>query len=89
MVDGNPMTLQKTIAPPAVAISISESPDMSMLGLSDGHLRDAMAEIALQLLASGTSLPMEVIYALTALPNCCSNCLCVIKITQDTAERLR
>ena len=56
MVDGNPMTLQKTIAPPAVAISISESPDMSMLGLSDGHLRDAMAEIALQLLASGTSL---------------------------------
>ncbi|MCY3954821.1 MAG: hypothetical protein OXF47_02355 [Nitrospira sp.] len=50
------MTFQKTKVPPTVAISISESPDMSMFGLSDGHLRDAMAEIALQLLASGTSL---------------------------------
>lgn len=50
------MTFQKTTAPSTVAISISESPDMSVFGLSDGHLRDAMAEIALQLLASGTSL---------------------------------
>ena len=40
----------------AVGISVSESPDMQALGLSDGHLRDAMAEIALQVLASGTSL---------------------------------
>ena len=41
---------------PAIGISISESPDMPALGLSDGHLRDAMAEIALRLLASGRSL---------------------------------
>ena len=42
--------------PPTAAISISESPDMPALGLSDGHLQDASAEIALHLLASGTSL---------------------------------
>ena len=42
--------------PPTAAISISESPDMPALGLSDGHLQDAMAEIALHLLATGTSL---------------------------------
>jgi hypothetical protein len=40
----------------AVGISVSESPDLQPLGLSDGHLRDAMAEIALHVLASGTSL---------------------------------
>ena len=50
------MTFQKTKVSPTVAISIAESPDMSMFGLSDEHLRDAMAEIALQLLASGMSL---------------------------------
>ncbi len=50
------MSFQKTQEVPAVAISISESPDMAVLGLSKGHLRDAMAEIALHLLASGTSL---------------------------------
>ncbi len=50
------MTLQKTRPMPTVAISTSESPDMAVLGLSDEHLQDAMAEIALHLLASGTSL---------------------------------
>lgn len=50
------MSFQKTQEPPAVAISISESPDMATLGLSEGHLQDAMAEIALRLLSSGTSL---------------------------------
>ena len=50
------MTAPYTTAPPAVAISISESPDLKALGLSKGHLRDAMAEIALYLLASGRSL---------------------------------
>ena len=50
------MTQQRPVGGPAVAISVSESPDMRVLGLSDGHLRDAMAEIALHLLASGTSL---------------------------------
>ncbi len=50
------MTLSQTETLPSVGISISESPDLGVLGLSDGHLRDAMAEIALHLLASGTSL---------------------------------
>ena len=50
------MTLQKGDATPTVAISTSESPDMAVLGLSDEHLQDAMAEIALHLLSSGTSL---------------------------------
>ncbi len=50
------MRLQKAQTTPSVAISISESPDMTVLGLSDGHLQDAMAEIALHLLSSGMSL---------------------------------
>ena len=50
------MTPSQSNASPAVGISISESPDLQILGLSDGHLRDAMAEVALQLLASGASL---------------------------------
>ena len=50
------MTASRTETPPAVGSSISESPDLKALGLSDGHLRDAMAEIALPLLASGRSL---------------------------------
>lgn len=50
------MTVQKTTVLPTVAISTSESPDMAALGLSEAHLRDAMAELALQLLSSGTSL---------------------------------
>ena len=40
----------------AIGVSISESPDLGALGLSDGHLRDAMAETALEVLASGWSL---------------------------------
>jgi SLOG cluster2 len=39
-----------------IAISASESPDMPALGLSDEHLRDAMAEIARHLLALGARL---------------------------------
>ena len=45
-----------TIAGRTVAISVSESPDMAVLGLSDAHLRDAMDRLALHLLASGASL---------------------------------
>ena len=45
-----------TTTPPTVAISTSESPDMPALGLSDEHLREAAAEIALSMLASGRSL---------------------------------
>ena len=50
------MTSSHTETSTAVGISVSESPDLRALGLSDGHLRDAMAEIALDLLASGRSL---------------------------------
>lgn len=50
------MAYMPTIAGRTVAISISESPDMAVLGLSDAHLRDAMDRLALHLLASGASL---------------------------------
>ena len=39
-----------------IAVSTSESPDMDVLGLSDEHLRDAMAEIARHVLSFGSSL---------------------------------
>ena len=39
-----------------VAVSTSESPDMQAMGLSHAHLRDAMAEVALHLIASGARL---------------------------------
>ena len=42
--------------PMTVAISTSDSPDMATLGLSEGHLKEAMAELALQLLASDLNL---------------------------------
>ena len=50
------MTPSHTEISGAVGVSVSESPDLRALGLSDGHLRDAMAEIALHVLASGRSL---------------------------------
>ncbi len=50
------MTAPDTGRLTAVGVSVSESPDLWALGLSDGHLRDAMAEIALLVLASGRSL---------------------------------
>lgn len=39
-----------------VAISTSDSPDMVALGLSEGHLKEIAAELALQLLAANTNL---------------------------------
>ena len=39
-----------------IAVSTSESPDMAILGLSDEHLRDAMAEIARHVLKFGSRL---------------------------------
>ena len=39
-----------------VAASVSENPDLQPLGLSDGHLRDAMETLASQLLAFGYRL---------------------------------
>ena len=50
------MAYMPTIAGNTVAISISESPDMSVFGLSDAHLRDAMDRLALLMLSSGARL---------------------------------
>ncbi|MDR2332579.1 MAG: hypothetical protein LBE61_03770 [Burkholderiaceae bacterium] len=50
------MSYQEILGQKTIAISISESPDMSILGLGDEHLRDAMTEIARHLLALGARL---------------------------------
>lgn len=50
------MKLVSTRPPMVVAISISESPDMTVFGLSSGHLEDTMYEIAMHLLANGANL---------------------------------
>lgn len=50
------MTTVQTSNPQTVGISISESPDMTSFGLSDGHIRDAMIDIATHLLAAGDNL---------------------------------
>ena len=50
------MSAIDTQTPRIVAISMSESPDMAVLGFSEGHLREAVAEFAIYLLASGTNL---------------------------------
>ena len=42
--------------PKTIAISTSDSPDIATLGLSEGHLREAVAEVAIYVLASGASL---------------------------------
>ena len=42
--------------PSVIAISTSESPDLAALGLSDGHLRNATAEIVTHVLACGANL---------------------------------
>jgi hypothetical protein len=50
------MSYRQALGQRVIAISASESPDMLELGLSDEHLRDAMAEIARHLLALGARL---------------------------------
>ena len=50
------MTTQDNRKPKTIGISISDSPDMKALGLGNGHLRDAMTEVATYLLASGDDL---------------------------------
>ena len=42
--------------PKIIAISMSDSPDMAVLGFSEDHLREAVAEFAIYLLASGSNL---------------------------------
>jgi hypothetical protein len=50
------MSYQEVLSQRSIAISASDSPDMPALGLSEEHLRDAMAEIARHLLALGARL---------------------------------
>ncbi|MBF0528214.1 MAG: hypothetical protein HQK55_02860 [Deltaproteobacteria bacterium] len=50
------MSYREALSNRTMAISTSESPDMLVLGLSNQHLRDAMAEIARHLLACGATL---------------------------------
>lgn len=50
------MSPMKQRKPLRIAISTSDSPDMVALGLSEGHLKEATAELALQLLAASTNL---------------------------------
>lgn len=50
------MSYREPLSQKAIAIAISESPDMAALGLGPEHLRDAMAEIARHLLAMGARL---------------------------------
>ena len=50
------MTYREPLSQKAIGISIAESQDMEALGLSEEHLRDAMAEIARHLLAMGARL---------------------------------
>ena len=50
------MTTQEYRRPKTIGISISDSPDMRMLGLGNGHLRDAMTEVAIYLMSSGDDL---------------------------------
>lgn len=50
------MTYKEPLSQKAVAISISESDDLAVLGLAQEHLRDAMTEVARHLLAMGSRL---------------------------------
>lgn len=50
------MTYREPLSQKAIGISIAESKDMEALGLSEDHLRDAMAEVARHLLAMGARL---------------------------------
>ncbi|MDE0623050.1 MAG: hypothetical protein OXH83_15415 [Bryobacterales bacterium] len=50
------MVRTRSLSPRMIAISISESPDMGTYGLSLGHLREALADFAIHLLASGDDL---------------------------------
>ncbi len=50
------MNYREPLSQKVVAISISESDDLAVLGLADEHLRDAMTEISRHLLAMGARL---------------------------------
>src|SRR5436309_455279 len=50
------MSYEEPLGKHAVAISISDSPDLRVLGLGNEHLVDSMAEVARHLLAMGARL---------------------------------
>src|SRR5690606_9979930 len=50
------VTYSEPLSRSVIAVSVSDSPDMPMLGLGKEHLEDAMAEIARHLLALGARL---------------------------------
>lgn len=50
------MSYQEVLRNHVIAVSVSESPDMGYLGLSERHLQDAMTEVARHLLALGARL---------------------------------
>ena len=50
------MNMNDIQVPKVVALSTSESSDMAVFGFSKGHLREAVAEFAIYLLASGARL---------------------------------
>lgn len=47
------MSYSEALADRTVAISVSESPDLEILGMTEAHLRDATAELARHLIALG------------------------------------
>ena len=50
------MNSQQFSPPEIVAFSVSESPDMARLGLGELHLKNALADLAIFMLAEGTDL---------------------------------
>ena len=50
------MSYREPLSQMAIAISISESDDLAVLGLAEEHLRDAMTEISRHMLAMGARL---------------------------------
>ena len=50
------MSRNEPLSGRTVAVSISESPDMKVLGLAQEHLDDAMSEVARHLMAMGARL---------------------------------
>ncbi len=50
------VTMSNNQTPKVVALSTSESPDMAVFGLSEGHLSQVVAEFTIYLLSSGMNL---------------------------------
>ncbi len=79
------MSSNEPLSGRTVAVSISESPDMGVLGLAQEHLDDAMSEVARHLLAMGARL----VYGGDVRPKGFTELLVEIAIrhSRDTGER--